>query len=199
MMTAARLALTIDDVPLCDPISFTLSAGDAVVVYGDNGAGKSTLLRAAAGWHREWSGTLDLQADLTLAYLGHANGISGLLTAREHLRYTTPASRAVAEDTLTRFGLSQDATSMSRELSAGQQRRLALAGISLKQSSCWVLDEPYAGLDDRSCVIVDEMIEDHRSRGGAVLMAVHSPPKLQNTTDVRLHANDQARRIPALL
>ena len=94
-------------------LSFTLAAGEALLLLGPNGSGKSTLLRLLAGLKRPDAGTLlwdgaDALADLPtharrVAYLGHLDAIKPGLTAAENLRILgdpAPALTAMGLDTL---------------------------------------------------------------------------------------------------
>ena len=58
-------------------------------------------------------------------------------------------------------------------LSAGQQRRVALARLGLDSSPLWLLDEPFTALDTEGQDLVRALMASHRHRGGAVLCATH--------------------------
>ena len=58
-------------------------------------------------------------------------------------------------------------------LSAGEQRRVAIAGILAMQPQVLILDEPYAGLDTQGCRIIDKLISDYVNQGRAVVMTRH--------------------------
>jgi heme exporter protein A len=60
-----------------------------------------------------------------------------------------------------------------RTLSAGQRRRIALAGLSLLLVPLWLLDEPTTNLDAEGQQLVGTLIEEHLARGGLVLAATH--------------------------
>jgi ABC-type transport system involved in cytochrome c biogenesis ATPase subunit len=61
----------------------------------------------------------------------------------------------------------------SRALSAGQKRRLGLARLLVRKTPVWLLDEPYASLDDAGCAGVDDLINRHLADGGGVVLATH--------------------------
>jgi heme exporter protein A len=60
-----------------------------------------------------------------------------------------------------------------RTLSAGQRRRVALAGLALMAVPLWLLDEPTTNLDAEGQQLVGRMIEQHVKDGGLVVGAVH--------------------------
>ena len=60
-------------------------------------------------------------------------------------------------------------------LSAGQRRRVALAGVLLANAVLWLLDEPTTNLDADGQQLVRELIAEHLARAGLVVAAVHHP------------------------
>jgi heme exporter protein A len=60
-----------------------------------------------------------------------------------------------------------------RSLSAGQRRRVALAGVLLTGASLWLLDEPTTNLDTDGQRLVASLIDEQLGRGGLVVAAVH--------------------------
>jgi len=168
-------------------VSFTANSGQCVLLTGRNGAGKTTLLRAIAGLldpeegQVQWRGasarsTRD-EFHSELAYLGHEPPLKGDLTGRENLRYSVGIRRALSADeiaaSLTRTGARDFADRAVRTLSAGQRRRVALAGVLLSGALLWLLDEPTTNLDADGQQLVARLIEEQLGRGGIVVAAVH--------------------------
>jgi heme exporter protein A len=58
-------------------------------------------------------------------------------------------------------------------MSAGQNKRLALARLSLSPARLWLLDEPYANLDLGGIELVNRMLAAHLHAGGAALLTTH--------------------------
>jgi heme exporter protein A len=159
--------------PVFEPVSLTVDAGDVLALTGRNGAGKTTLLRSLAGIIRPASGVCRARADL--AFLGHLPAVKHDLSCRENLAFERrlgPAAATEAE-ALARVGLAGLGRRPARALSAGQRRRLGLARLLVRDIPLWLLDEPYASLDDEGCVIVDTLIAERADRGGAVILATH--------------------------
>jgi heme exporter protein A len=159
---------------LFDHLDLRLGSGDCLEVLGPNGSGKSTLLRALAGLYPDYSGTIAVADSL---YLGHRSGISGLLTAEENLRWyraLRPGGAAVGE-ALTRLGMAGYERVPCQQLSAGQQRRVALARLLVCRAPVWLLDEPLTALDDRGREQVAALIEAQLDGGGVVVCATHQP------------------------
>ncbi len=86
-----------------------------------------------------------------LLWIGHAAGIKGLLTAEENLAWLCalhrPASREAIWQALAAVGLRGFEDVPCHTLSAGQQRRVALARLYLEAPPLWILDEPFTTLD----------------------------------------------------
>ena len=107
--------------------------------------------------------------------MGHLPAIKGDLTCRENLAYERqvgPAGLDLAE-ALARVGLAGLGSRPARALSAGQKRRLGLARLLVRKAPVWLLDEPYASLDDAGCNIVDGLINEHLAHDGGVVLATH--------------------------
>jgi len=185
-------------------VQFVLARGACLEVCGANGSGKTTLLRTLCGliYPEEgrvlWNGEnvrRDLRAfHAALAYLGHEPPLKSDLTARENLHYWVGTRRRVAEEeltaVLTRVGALSFCERHVRTLSAGQRRRVALAGIALLAAPLWLLDEPATNLDAEGRELVADLIREHLARGGMVVAAVHQglPPSVHNVTHLELAA-----------
>ena len=144
--------------PVFKPLELNLQHGRAVVLTGPNGVGKTTLLRLLAGILAPVRGCVQHHAEV--AFVGHLPAIKGDLTCRENLAYERtvgPAGLDLAE-ALARVGLAGLGSRPARALSAGQKRRLGLARLLVRKTPIWLLDEPYASLDEAGCTIVDELI-----------------------------------------
>lgn len=155
------------------PVDIDLAPGRAIVLTGPNGVGKTTLLRLLAGVLAPVRGRLVQHA--AIAFAGHAQAVKGDLTCRENLHYEQslgPRALPVAE-ALARVGLAGLGSRPARALSAGQKKRLSLARLLVRECPVWLLDEPYASLDDRGQERVDELIRLHLADDGAVILATH--------------------------
>ncbi len=168
-------------------VNLTANPGQCVLLTGRNGAGKTTLLRAIAGLldpeegQVTWRGARARQArdefHSELAYLGHEPPLKGDLTGRENLHFSVGIRRAVSiaeiDAALTRTGAKDFADRPVRTLSAGQRRRVALAGVLLTGAVLWLLDEPTTNLDADGQQLVANLITEQVSRAGIVVAAVH--------------------------
>jgi heme exporter protein A len=119
-----------------------------------------------------------------LAYIGHEPPLKADLTARENLRYWVGVRRSLTaeklEDSLEYVGAGAFAGRLIRTLSAGQKRRVALAGLRLLDASLWLLDEPTTNLDADGQQLVGRLIEEQVAQGGLVIAAVHHPLAIES-------------------
>jgi heme exporter protein A len=176
LLTLAQLGCARDGCWLFRDLSLTVQAGECLELVGPNGSGKSTLLRIVAGLYPDFSGTLRAADGL---YVGHRPGISGVLTAAENLRWYAALQtgrRPHAADldaVLERVGLPGYGNVVCQQLSAGQQRRVALARLLLGGGRLWLLDEPLTALDAAGQRLVCALIEAHLGTGGGAVCATH--------------------------
>lgn len=161
--------------PVFEPVDLQLGGGQLIVVRGSNGAGKTTLLRMLAGILRPASGRVERRA--TVSFLGHRSAVKDALSCRENLtfrrRFAPTGSGLNETQALGRVGLAGLGLRQAHTLSAGQKRRLGLAGLLVAPTAIWLLDEPYASLDDAGCELVDELLRRHLGRDGAVILSTH--------------------------
>ncbi|MBX5461808.1 MAG: heme ABC exporter ATP-binding protein CcmA [Steroidobacteraceae bacterium] len=176
-------------------VHLELRGGEFLQLTGSNGAGKTTLLRTLCGlicpeegrvlWANE-----DIRRDLRayhaqLAYVGHEPPLKADLTARENLRYWVGVRRRITAQEIDRaldeVAADQDWRDRpARTLSAGQKRRIALAGLTLMAAPLWLLDEPTTNLDTAGQELIARMIDAHVTRGGLAIAAVHHELPLPN-------------------
>jgi heme exporter protein A len=168
-------------------VTFDAGAGRCVLLTGRNGAGKTTLIRAIAGlldpeegqvlWRGQPARARRDDFHAELAYLGHEPPLKGDLSARENLKYSIGIRRPVTsveiDAALVRTGAISFADRAVRMLSAGQKRRVALAGVLLSNAVLWLLDEPTTNLDADGQQLVRELIGEQLVRSGIVVAAVH--------------------------
>jgi heme exporter protein A len=173
IVLAANLSVARGGVTVLSGLTFSVGAGQALVLRGPNGSGKTTLLRTLAGLQPPVAGTIDLSPE-TIAYAAHADGLKSTLTVAENLAfwaaiYGGPApARAIAA-----LDLAALTTRRAGELSAGQKRRLGLARLLVTGRPLWLLDEPTVSLDATSVGLFARVIRQHLAGGGAAIIATH--------------------------
>jgi heme exporter protein A len=184
-LSASRLSVERGGRVIFSNLSFTLEAGESLIVTGRNGAGKSTLLRALAGLLPLAGGELALtpESEESLRekahYIGHADALKGALTVTENLDFFASlldSGRGGIEPgaALIAFGLGHAGRLPASYLSAGQKRRAALARLLVARRPIWLLDEPTTSLDAASLVLMEQIMAAHLAEGGMIVAATHA-------------------------
>ena len=192
MLEAKEITVWRGELLLLETLSFDIKAGTALQVQGDNGSGKTTLLRALVGacdldeGAIYWNGQSILRVrddyHANLLYLGHKSGISASLSPLENLLALCPeleSDDVRITEALDALGIADRMHLPSEALSAGQQRRVALARLALQKRLLWVLDEPLTSLDAKGHAWVKRNIERQVSEGGAVVFTTHQALSLE--------------------
>lgn len=181
-------------------INVQITAGELWQIQGANGAGKSSLLRIIAGLLPAQTGEVRFRGELIqhvrthyqrdLLFIGHKAGVKPELTAIENLEfYAALQGYSLAQhepyELLARVGLVGLEDIPAQRLSAGQQRRIALARLWLSQAAIWILDEPFTSLDVAGIAMLHERFQWQLDQGGAILLTSHqaleSLPVMVNT------------------
>jgi heme exporter protein A len=186
LLETSKVECVRGDRPLVSGLSFSLRDGELLHIVGRNGSGKTTLLRTLCGLSRpnagqiRWNSTdIHVLGDdyrALLAYVGHANGVQGDLTAAENLHVATRLDNGtdtLVKGALERMGLTRFAHLPTKVLSQGQRRRLALARLLVSKKNLWILDEPFAGLDADSVAVMEDILTDYLTRGCMVVVTSH--------------------------
>ena len=198
VLSVTNLSVVKRDRLLFENINFAVEQGNLLYVKGQNGAGKTSMLRVLAGLVDAESGEVYFeQQDIkdcreiynqNLVYFGHKLGINLTLSAVENLQYWCKQHQVVISvdtifSTLAQLNLVGLEDIPVANLSAGQQRRVALARFWFKQNAkLWILDEPFTALDTQGIELLSKQITKFLSAGGAVVMTSHQALHLDYPT-----------------
>jgi putative ABC transport system ATP-binding protein len=186
------------EVPVLDGVDLDVPAGAFEALMGPSGSGKTTLLNLIAGLDRPNAGTVrvagaDLQsmkegalADWrarTIGFVFQAYNLIPVLTAAQNvelpllLAKLSSSSRKERVKTAMRIvGLEERMTHLPRELSGGQEQRVAIARSIVSDPTIIIADEPTGDLDRKSAdEILDLLLKLNREFGKTILLVTHDP------------------------
>lgn len=156
-----------------EPTSFTVPAGDAMLITGPNGAGKSTILDCIAGILRPSSGEINNESSTPPAYLPQNPPRPFAYTVREYLMIGR--QKQSDRDYTAKLDIDSLLDFEITRLSTGQWQRVAISKVLQTDSPVIVLDEPDAPLDDHWCQHLALIIDEEVTRGKAIVMTLHRP------------------------
>src|SRR5580658_7324606 len=194
-----------------DGLSLEISPGEIFGLLGPNGAGKSTTVgilttRVRPTGGQAWIGDLDVWNEQVpvkrlIGVVQQRPNLDFALTAREILLFhgayfgldsQTRAERADA--LLDRFKLRDRADQMVRGFSGGMMQRLSIARAMMHDPQVLFLDEPSAGLDPQTRLLLWEIIREYNQRGKTILLTTHNMEEA-DTLCQRLGIIDHGRNI----
>lgn len=174
-----------------DGLSLNVNGGEIFGLLGPNGAGKSTTVgilttrvRPTSG--QVWIGDYDVWAQQVevkrlIGVVGQRPNLDFSLTAREILLFhgayfgidsRTRSTRAT--ELLERFKLSDRADQLVRGFSGGMMQRLSIARAMMHDPQVLFLDEPSAGLDPQTRLLLWEIIREYNQSGKTILLTTHN-------------------------
>src|SRR5712691_10170412 len=178
-------------IPALDGLSLEILPGEIFGLLGPNGAGKSTTVgvlttrvRPTSG--QAWIGEHDVWKEQ--ARVKHLIGVvpqrpnlDFSLTAREilivHAAYFGIGSKPRnerADALLEKFKLTERANQMVRGFSGGMMQRLSIARAMMHDPQVLFLDEPSAGLDPQTRILLWEIVREYHQAGRTVLLTTHN-------------------------
>ena len=192
LIRTENLCFERDEIKVIDRVNLELNSGDLLQVEGCNGSGKTTLLRLLTTAIKPTSGRIFYQGKKlsdcryeycsNIIFIGHQIALKERLTPVENLNWLSPIG--LSQDSINRaldlVGLRDFETAPSWSLSAGQKRRVALARLIVSNAKIWFLDEPFTAIDTQGIGLMRQLIDDHVSKGGAVVFSTHQSVDMKN-------------------
>lgn len=154
-------------------------------VSGKSGSGKTTLLRMLAGLERPDSGCIaGISENTRISYVFQENRLFGSMSAEKNVMITAGKNftAADARSLLNALGIAEPQKPVNI-FSGGMQRRVAVARALAAEYDLLLLDEPFAGLDEQTRNMVDDVIQK-MAAGKTVIYAGHFPESVKNVAAV---------------
>lgn len=184
MLIAENLSCVLSERTLFTGVGFCLQPGALLLLKGANGSGKTSLLRILSGlmptsagsvtWEgKSITGNADFKRELMV--VGHKSAVKLDATVEENLRFwgRMTNTEMLVPAAMRFYELEKFADTPARELSAGWQRRVALARLIVLPCKLWMLDEPTNFLDEEGVILTASLIETRVKQGGIVVIASH--------------------------
>lgn len=184
MLTCHNLSFARGEKKLFENLGFTLSAGGILMIKGANGAGKTTLLRIIAMLCEPHTGELWWQKEVitekdrevfwkNIAYAGHKNALMMNFTVFEYLRFwgALRKNELMLPAVVEIFQLHDVLEYKCANLSCGWQKRIGLSKFMFFDAILWILDEPFANLDENAQKIVANVMQARADQNGIVIFS----------------------------
>lgn len=184
MLICENLRCIRGDRLIFEHLGFCLQEGSLLLLKGPNGSGKTTLLKILAGLLPSdeggilWDNTSikdnnEFKRDMMV--IGHKSGVKGDATVYENLRFWAKLydTELLIPAALSFYNLNRFKDMRASQLSAGWQRRIALARLIVSPCKLWLLDEPTNFLDEEAVILTASLIEARVKQGGIVVVASH--------------------------
>jgi len=195
MIQFFNVNLSLNNKQILRHITFTLNRGEFVYLIGPSGAGKSSILNMINFSLLPDSGTVIINqyssAKIRLKQIPHVRRSIGIifqdfkllsdrnvfeniaLALRVQKKGRTEISRRVLK-VLTDVRLGHKRNQYPRDLSGGEQQKVAIARALINEPFILLADEPTGNLDPASAIEILDLLEEINRRGTAVLMATHN-------------------------
>lgn len=177
-----------------DDVSFQVLEGETCAVVGQTGSGKSTLLRLLCGLETPDAGSVEVAGATTATKRGRRDvrrAVGYVMQHPERQLFAQTVESDVAfgprnmglpvdevarrvDHALDLVGLAAKKGLSPFELSGGQKRLAAIAGVLAMQPKLLVLDEPTAGLDPRGRAGLRRLLAELRAHGVTIVQVTHS-------------------------
>ncbi|MDO4898540.1 MAG: ABC transporter ATP-binding protein [Rothia sp. (in: high G+C Gram-positive bacteria)] len=197
-LTLSGLRYSFSERTLWENLNLNAESGDFIALCGHSGSGKTTLLQCLGSLEKPSAGTIDfnginpsklkgkakqnfLRKTVSLAFQN--SGLVASWTVRKNLDlagYEVKKDQARAEATFAHFDL--DYSFLDKpvyQLSGGEQQRVGLIRLALRDTPLVLLDEPTAALDDDNTQRVISFVQEHCDKGGIAVIATHDARLLQ--------------------
>lgn len=185
-----------------DGVSFDVEPSEIVGLLGPNGAGKTTTFRMACGLISPTEGEVTLGGETVtewpmfkrarrgMGYLPQDQSIFVKLSVEQNIQaileflpHSRKERRAIIDELLDQFGLTDKRTQIASTLSGGERRRLEIARCLASRPQIVLLDEPFTGIDPRAINDIQDIIFQMRDSGIAILLTDHRERETLTITD----------------
>ena len=185
MLSCNNLSLEWQNNRIFSGFSLSLLPGSIYILKGANGSGKTSILKVIAGLLKSNTGEILWNNSpinyheyykFYISYLGHENAIKTNLSVIDNLSLWADLkdTHQLILPALAQFKLIEVADIKCKDLSAGWQKRVALARMIVSNGKLWLLDEPEANLDEQGRELLLKLLQVKINSGGMAIIASHN-------------------------
>lgn len=197
MLSLHSLSFITQGQKIFENIAMTLFPSSIVYLKGKNGSGKTSLLRILAGIQKPTKGIVTYGKKSTpidkfnkpyCTYIGHKTGFKQELSVIDNLKYWAQIynSEELVDAAIIYFHLQEHVYKKYYELSAGNQKKVALAKLITCQSNFWLLDEVDTNLDEENKKLLMNLIVSQADSGGIVVISSHNNPEIKTAQIINM-------------
>lgn len=184
MFIAENIACVRGEATIFSGLGFCLQESSLLLLKGSNGSGKTSLIKILTGLMLPAMGQVlwndapigdnhDFRRELM--FIGHKSGVKLDYTVEENIAFWAKlyGTEMLVAAALRFYDLTHYKDVYAAQLSAGWQRRVALARLIVVPCKLWLLDEPTNFLDEEAVLLTASLIESRVKQGGIVVAASH--------------------------
>ncbi|MBO4209000.1 ABC transporter ATP-binding protein [Micromonospora echinofusca] len=197
-ITVRGITKSYKDLPVLRGVDFDVAAGSIFALLGSNGAGKTTLVRILSTLLKANTGTATVhgfdvssapgEVRRSISLTGQFAAVDEVLTGRENLILVAKLRhlknpRAIADDMLARFSLTDAGNRRAGTYSGGMRRRLDIAMSLVGNPPVVFLDEPTTGLDPQARIEVWQTVKHLAKDGTTILLTTQYLDEAEQLAD----------------
>ena len=201
MLLANNLSFHREGREIFKEVDISLAPKKIIHLQGRNGIGKTTLIRILVNMILPSTGAIywkgksikkNLKEYLTnITYIMDTHTSKSEMTVSENIQYwiklfTSPIKSKELDAIFNILALDNYKKTKVNYLSTGEIKKLELCRLVIEQKKLWILDEPYAGLDELTTDLINETFKNHILNDGMIIFSSHYYPQLQNMETVNL-------------
>ena len=201
MLLANNLSFHREGREIFKEVDISLVPKKIIHLQGRNGIGKTTLIRILVNMILPSTGAIywkgksikkNLKEYLTnITYIMDTHTSKSEMTVSENIQYwiklfTSPIKSKQLDAIFNLLALDNYKKTKVNYLSTGEIKKLELCRLVIERKKLWILDEPYAGLDELTTDLINETFKNHILNDGMIIFSSHYYPQLQNMETVNL-------------
>lgn len=185
MIEFGSIKKTYNNQVVLDLTNFSIDNGKITAITGPNGSGKSTLARILAGIISSDDKTINCK--MKVAYLPQKPYVFDLTLEKNIL--INGGDREKCEKLINSFGITYLKSKRAKGFSGGEQQKLALARLMMKDYDLVILDEPTSAMDEKSQNVAEKIILEY-AKNKTLVIITHDKSQISKIADKTIFMNN---------